>query len=71
MAWFSKFKFLFAIKLNFNGGQFYKEISNFGYFQKLEKIRLQFEKVEHLFEVENFEHLRLNTRGNFGYYKKF
>ena len=24
MAWFSKFKFLIAFKLNFNGGQFYK-----------------------------------------------
>ena len=29
--------FLFALTLNFNGGQFYREISNFGYFQKLEK----------------------------------
>ena len=26
MAQSSKFKFLYALKLNFNGGQFYKEI---------------------------------------------
>ena len=34
MSWFSKFKYLFALKLNFNGGQFYKEMSKFGYFKK-------------------------------------
>ena len=39
----SKFKFQFALKLNFNGDQFHKETSNFGYFKKLEKIRLQLE----------------------------
>ena len=34
---FSKFKILFALKLNFNGGQFYKEIAIvFGYFIMLE-----------------------------------
>ena len=26
MVWFLKFKFLIIIKLNFNGGQFYKKI---------------------------------------------
>ena len=29
-----KFKFLFALKLNFDGSQSYEEISNFGYFKK-------------------------------------
>ena len=38
MAPFSKFKFLYALKLNFNGGQFCKYISKFGYFKKWEKI---------------------------------
>ena len=32
---FLKFKFLTIIKLNFNGGQFYKKILNFDYFKKL------------------------------------
>ena len=27
-----KIKFLIILKLNFNGGQFYKKILNFGYF---------------------------------------
>ena len=50
MACFSKFKFLFALKLNFNGGQFYKEIFNFSYFKKLEnKIMVGNKIVE--FEV--------------------
>ena len=31
MAQFSKFKLLFRFKLNFNGGQFHKEILKFGY----------------------------------------
>ena len=35
MARFLKFKFLIILKLNFNGGQFYKNILNFGYFKKL------------------------------------
>ena len=30
---FLKFKFLTIIKLNFNRGQFYKKILNFGYFK--------------------------------------
>ena len=32
---FLKFKFQIIIKLNFNGGQFYKKILNFDYFKKL------------------------------------
>ena len=32
-----KFKMLFALKLNFNEGQFYREILNFGYFKNLKK----------------------------------
>ena len=35
IVWFLKFKFLTIIKLNFNGGQFYKKILNFDYFKKL------------------------------------
>ena len=34
MARSSKFKFLFELKSNFNGGQVYKEISKFGYFKR-------------------------------------
>ena len=37
MARFSKFKFPYALKFNFNGGQFYKLISKFGYLKKWEK----------------------------------
>ena len=38
MARFFKFKFLITLKLNFNGGQFYKKKTlNFGYFKKLKK----------------------------------
>ena len=50
MAQFSKFKFPFALKLNFNRGHFYKEISKFGYFEKWKKIRkiTKVTKVEHL-----------------------
>ena len=33
---FLKFKFLTIIKLNFNGGQFFKKILNFDYFKKME-----------------------------------
>ena len=36
MVWFLKFKFLFIIKLNFNGDQFYKKILNFDYFKTLQ-----------------------------------
>ena len=32
---FLKFKFLFIIKLNYNGGQFYKKKLNSDYFKKL------------------------------------
>ena len=59
--------FVFALKLNFNGGQFIKNIK-FWLFQEVEKIRIRLEKIEHLnivkFEVENFEHLHSNTRAN-------
>ena len=34
MAQFLKFKFPIALKFNFNGGQFYKEILKCGYFKK-------------------------------------
>ena len=32
---FAKFQMLVAIIFNLNGGQFYKDISKFGYFNKL------------------------------------
>ena len=39
MVWFSKFKFLYALKLNFNGGvNFKKKYQNFGYLKKLENF---------------------------------
>ena len=41
---FLKIKFLTVIKLNFNGGQFYKKKLNFDYFKE--------------FEIKNGEHLR-------------
>ena len=37
MAQFPEFKFLFALLLNSNGGQFYKEISKFVFFKKVLK----------------------------------
>ena len=49
---FLKFKFLTIIKLNFNGGQFYKKILNFDYFKKMEILH----KIK--FEIKNGEHLR-------------
>ena len=48
---FLKFKFLSIIKLNFNGGQFYKKILNFDYFKKMEIVH----KIK--FEIKNGEHL--------------
>ena len=36
---FSKFNLLFALKSNFNGGQLYEEISQFGYFKNLRKSK--------------------------------
>ena len=67
MAQFSKFNFRYASKLNFNGGQFSKEISNFGYFKKQIKIGEQFNICDKnvKFKVKNFEHLHSNTRVNF------
>ena len=62
MAQFSKFKLLEALKLNFNGGQFYKETPNFGYFKKLKYKNTVLKKFNICnrivkFQVENFEHL--------------
>ena len=39
MAWFSKFKFLYTLKLNLNGDHFSKAISKFDYFKKVEKVK--------------------------------
>ena len=41
MSWLSKFKLQFALKLNFNVGQFYREISKLGYLKKLEKVKIK------------------------------
>ena len=49
---FLKFKFLTLMKLNFNGGQFYKKILNFDYFKKMEILH----KIK--FEIKNGKHLR-------------
>ena len=49
MARFFKFKFVIALKLNFNWGQFYE----IWLFHGLEKSHMKIVK----FEVENFEHL--------------
>ena len=39
MAQFPKLKILFTLKFNFNGGQFTKEISIFGYLKKWKQVR--------------------------------
>ena len=39
LAQFSKFRMLLALKSNFNGCQFFREISKFGYFKKLKKCQ--------------------------------
>ena len=55
MAQFLKFKFLIALKLNLNWGQFYKYVNiNICFFEKVEKIHIKILK----FDVENVEHLR-------------
>ena len=38
MVRFSKFKLLYTLKLSFNGGQFYKEMSNLGQFKKCKPV---------------------------------
>ena len=49
MAQFSKFKLLFALpQLNFNGGQFYKGITKFGYFKKLKRVRIKMKWLKKL-----------------------
>ena len=56
-----KIKFPIILKLNNNGGQFYKKILNFGYFQNCKfciNIKFEIEKLDYLrwkFWVENFE----------------
>ena len=48
MSRFLKSKFLFALKLNFNGGQFHKEILKFLLFQRLEKSQKKFGVAEEI-----------------------
>ena len=44
----------FALKLNFNGGKFQREISKIGYFKKLEKIRINQKKLHDSFRFDGF-----------------
>jgi hypothetical protein len=46
MAWFLKLKFLLILKINFNGGQFYKKILNFRYYKKKFYIKPSRQKIE-------------------------
>ena len=55
MARFIKFKILFAVKLNFNGGQSFRDISNFGYFNNLQ---IMLKRVKKITKVEKVEHLQ-------------
>ena len=48
MNQFLKFKLLSAIKLNFNGGQFCREMSNFGNFNNLRIILKRVKKLQKL-----------------------
>ena len=59
---FSKLLIIFEFKLNFNRGQFYTEISEFGYFKKLKKSWLTFSfKISNQNLIKNYlilvEHL--------------
>ena len=53
IAWFSKSKFLISLKLKNKDGYFYFKNMKFWFVQKLEKIRLNCDKILKLeFEVE-------------------
>ena len=52
MVQFSKFKFLFALKYNFNWCQFYQEMSKFGQFKNRKKIQNKFEVAEKMIKFE-------------------
>ena len=75
MVWFLKFEFLFALKLNFYGGPFKKNLSKFGYFKKWKKVKIKMFEVALLsicvikFEVENLEHLHWKVWGWKFWYK--
>ena len=47
MSW-HRSKLLFALKLYFNWGQFYKEMSKCGYFKKFEKSQNKVEMAEEI-----------------------
>ena len=51
MDQFSKFKMLFTLKLNLNVGQFYREISKFGYFNNFQTI-LKIVEKSWIFAIE-------------------
>ena len=70
MAWF-KFKLLITLKLNFNGGQFKNKCQKLVISKNGKIINKLFSwKLKILsncivkLEVENFDHLHLNTRVN-------
>ena len=46
MVWLLKIKFIIALKINFNGGQFYKKILKYGYDKNWEKILNKIVKFE-------------------------
>ena len=68
MAWFSKFKLLFALKLNFDRGQFYKEISKFDYLNKWEKIQNKVGVAEEICSKNDIVLSKI-VGGNHGYQK--
>ena len=69
MAWFSKFKFLFALKLSFSWGQFYKEIPKFGYFKKWKKVRIKLEWLRKLSCYGNVIVLTITDLRNVNWYQ--
>ena len=82
MARFIKFKFQTILKLNFNGGQFYKKIKNFGYYTKLLILHLNQDWKRKCwlfalkFWVKNFEskslsEFKLNTKPIMARFLKF
>ena len=61
MAHFSKFKIIFALKENINGGQFYSEQLKYGYFNNLQ-IMLAIIRKSQIKERKKLEKLFDNLR---------
>ena len=58
MAQILKLKMLFALKLNYNRGQFWREISNSDYFNTLQIIILKELKITKVGNLAKVEHLQ-------------